>query len=124
MIKKVLPVIAFASLMASSQAFAQMGGFIDQSGSNMGTIAQLKNLPDNSALVIKGNIVRQIRGDLYEVKDNTGSVEIEIDNKYWNGQNVTSKDTLRLFVEVDKDFMHTEYEVKAPVELVRTPAAR
>ena len=124
MIKKLLPIWAITAVCISTQAAAQTGGFVDPNRSNEGTVAQLKRLPDNASLVVKGNIIRQVRGDVYEFRDNTGSVEIEIDNKYWNGQNVTSKETVRLLIEVDKDVMDTDYDVKAPVEILGVDAAQ
>lgn len=116
--------MAFSAVCVSAQAIAQSGGFVDPNRYNEGTVTQLKRLPDDASLVVKGNIVRQIRGDLYEFKDNTGSIEIEIDNKYWEGQNVTSKDTVRLLIEVDKDVLDTDYDVKAPVEVLRAPVLK
>lgn len=116
--------MAFAPLMTTNLIQAQTGGFIGQNNSNIGTVAQLKNLPDDTYLLVKGNIVRQIQGDLYEFKDNTGTVKIKVNHKYWNGLYVTSKDTLLLLIEVDKDPMHTEYEVKAPVEFLKASSLR
>lgn len=64
MTKKLLPIIALTAVCLSTQATAQTGGFVDPNRSNEGTVAQLKRLPDNAYLVVKGNIVRQVRGDL------------------------------------------------------------
>ncbi len=84
-----------------------------------GTVAQLKTLPDDAHMILKGNIVRNVQGDKYEFKDATGTVELEIDRKYWNGQNVKPENTVKLVVEVDKDLLKTEYEVDAPVEVLK-----
>ena len=90
-----------------------------QRTTQVGTVAQLKTLPDDAHLILKGNIVRNVQGDKYEFKDATGSVELEIDRKYWNGQNVKPENTVKLIVEVDKDLLKTEYEVDAPVEVLK-----
>ena len=103
MVKKVLSAVALASVVAATPAMAQTGGFTG---------------PD-AHMILKGNIVRNVQGDKYEFKDATGTVELEIDRKYWNGQNVKPENTVKLVVEVDKDLLKTEYEVDAPVEVLK-----
>ena len=115
MVKKVLSAVALASVVAATPAMAQTGGFTGPGG----TVAQLKTLPDDAHMILKGNIVRNVQGDKYEFKDATGTVELEIDRKYWNGQNVKPENTVKLVVEVDKDLLKTEYEVDAPVEVLK-----
>ena len=114
MVKKVLSAVALASVVAATPAMAQTGGATQE-----GTVAQLKTLPDDAHMILKGNIVRNVQGDKYEFKDATGTVELEIDRKYWNGQNVKPENTVKLVVEVDKDLLKTEYEVDAPVEVLK-----
>ena len=110
MVKKVLSAVALASVVAAAPAMAQTGGFTGPGATQEGTVAQLKTLPDDAHLILKGNIVRNVQG---------GTVELEIDRKYWNGQNVKPENTVKLVVEVDKDFLKTEYEVDAPVEVLK-----
>ena len=100
MVRKVLSAVALASVVAATPAMAQTGGFTGPGATQEGTVAQLKTLPD-------------------EFKDATGTVELEIDRKYWNGQNVKPENTVKLVVEVDKDLLKTEYEVDAPVEVLK-----
>ena len=119
MVKKVLSAVALASVFAAAPAMAQTGGFTGPGATQEGTVAQLKTLPDDAHLILNGNIVRNVQGDKYEFKDGTGTVELEIDRKYWNGQNVKPENTVKLIVEVDKDLLKTEYEVDAPVEVLK-----
>ena len=119
MVKKVLSAVALASVFAAAPAMAQTGGFTGPGATQEGTVAQLKTLPDDAHLSLKGNIVRNVQGDKYEFKDGTGTGELEIDRKYWNGQNVKPENTVKLIVEVDKDLLKTEYEVDAPVEVLK-----
>lgn len=118
-----------ASIFAASAANAQMqggfhhnqqqmqmrGGFQGPNSAQLVSVSQLKNLPDESYAVVEGNIVRQIRGDHYEFRDASGSVQVEIDHKYWGANNVTPQNKVRLLIEVDHDLMSSEYDVKAPV---------
>ena len=66
---------AVAALIAAP-AMAQTGGFTGPGATQVGTVAQLKTLPDDAHLILKGNIVRNVQGDKYEFKDATGSVEL------------------------------------------------
>ena len=102
MVKKVLSAVALASVVAAAPAMAQTGGFTGPGATQEGTVAQLKTLPDDAHLILKGNIVRNVQGDKYEFKDATGT-----------------ENTVKLVVEVDKDFLKTEYEVDAPVEVLK-----
>ena len=97
MVKKVLSAVALASVVAAAPAMAQTGGFTGPGATQEGTVAQLKTLPDDAHLILKGNIVRNVQGDKY----------------------VKPENTVKLVVEVDKDFLKTEYEVDAPVEVLK-----
>ena len=81
MVKKVLSAVALASVVAATPAMAQTGGFTGPGATQEGTVAQLKTLPDDAHMILKGNIVRNVQGDKYEFKDATGTVELEIDRK-------------------------------------------
>lgn len=65
-------------------------------------------------MVLEGKIVRQIKSEHYEFQDATGTVEIEIDQKDWQGLTVSEKDTLRIKGEVDRDWK----KIKVDVEVV------
>lgn len=68
MVKKVLSAVALASVFAAAPAMAQTGGFTGPGATQVGTVAQLKTLPDDAHLILKGNIVRNVQGDKYEFK--------------------------------------------------------
>lgn len=122
-----------ASIFAASAANAQMqggfhhnqqqmqmrGGFQGPNSVQLVTVSQLKNLPDDSHAVVEGNIVRQIRGDHYEFRDATGSITVEIDSKYWGGNTITPNNVVRLLIDVDHDILSSEYDVDAPIVVVK-----
>lgn len=62
MVKKVLSAVALASVFAAAPAMAQTGGFTGPGATQEGTVAQLKTLPDDVHLILKGNIVRNVQG--------------------------------------------------------------
>lgn len=63
MVKKVLSAVALASVVAATPAMAQTGGFTGPGATQEGTVAQLKTLPDDAHMILKGNIVRNVQGD-------------------------------------------------------------
>lgn len=95
------------------------GGFHGPNSVRLVSVSQLRSLPDDSYAIIEGSIVRQIRGDHYEFRDTSGSIEVEIDNKYWAGNTITPNNTVRLLIEIDHDLLTSEYEVEAPIVVVR-----
>ncbi len=95
---------------------APQGGFIDNNV-RISTTEQVKNMWDDSWVVLEGNIESRIRGDHFILRDNTGVIEVEIDHKYWNGQIITPQDKVRLEGEVDKEWSSVTVDVKKVTKL-------
>lgn len=106
-------------------AFAQQGGFVaPNSGGNtsggfkgpvpgLTTVEQAKTLRDDAWVVLEGHLVRQLGHELYEFRDSSGSINVDIDDKRWAGQTVTPNDKIRIEGEVDKDWNSVEIDVKS-----------
>ncbi len=75
-------------------------------------VASARKLADDAPVTLEGNIKRHIRGDRYEFVDTTGSIDVKIEQKHWNGQVVNPKTRVRLTGEVDKDLLSTKVDVK------------
>lgn len=109
---------------------AQQQGFISpveqnhaQGGFNgpqagLSTVAQAKTFRDDTWVVLEGNITRQIGDELYEFRDDSGTIYVDIDDKRWQGQAVTPASRVRIEGEVDKDWNSVEIDVKN-VRIVR-----
>ncbi len=85
----------------------QSGGFNGPgSQASAVTVEKAKTLADDSIVTLTGNIVSQIQGekDDYMFRDATGEIRVDIDHKYFNGQDVTPADTVRITGKVDNDF--------------------
>lgn len=120
--KKTLSVIILSIL--SFSALAQQGGVVSPGGASYSqgrfkgptfdptSIAKAKSLRDDSWVVLEGNIIKQVGHELYEFKDNSGSVYVDIDDKIWLGQTVTPTDKVRIEGEVDKDWNSIEIDAK------------
>ena len=89
----------------------QSGGFQEPNGSST-TVESAKSLRDDTWVTLRGNIVERISDDLYLFKDATGTINVDIDHKRWNGVTVTPQDTVEIQGEVDKDWNSVEIDVK------------
>ncbi|MGK3143585.1 YgiW/YdeI family stress tolerance OB fold protein [Pantoea sp. C2G6] len=119
--KKVLLAALFAGL--SFTGYAQQGLIMPsgQPASQGGfkgpvpgvvSVAQAKTLRDDAWVVLEGNIIRQVGHELYEFKDASGVINVDIDDKRWMGQSLSPADKVRLEGEVDKDWNSVEIDVK------------
>lgn len=116
--KKLVTVSALAIVLGFSvNAFAKggfqgpqapMGGYTGPSAAAM-SVAEAKELRDDSPVVLVGKITKSLGGEKYLFTDGTETVTIEIDNEDWNGLSVSDKDTVEIRGEVDKGF--TSYEI-------------
>lgn len=116
---KKISVIAALGTIASGAAFADFqpnnpapvgGGFV---GGNeiIVTVSQVKEMRDDTPVIIQGRIVQRMGDEKYLFEDSTGSVTVEIDRKDWRGQTVTPSDTVKLYGEVDSGMFKTEVDV-------------
>lgn len=128
---KKLPIIAMIAALASAPVFAATGGFDGPgsapqtsstqttkaggfNGPNSGetTVAKALELSDDSWVILRGNIVKQLDQKHYEFTDGTGTINLEISPKRWNGVNVTPKDKVEVRGKIDKDWNSREIDVK------------
>lgn len=120
---------AFIALLLSTASFGALannhsGGFISNDGTAgqkggfvataqaITTVAKAKELPDDAWVSLEGNIVKQIGKELYEFKDSTGTITVDIDDRRWQGQVVTPETKVQLDGEIDKEWMELEVDVK------------
>ena len=94
----------------------QPGGF-NGPGPALTTAAQAATMRDDSKVVLRGNIIRALGGEDYVFKDASGEINVEIDNRKWNGQNITPSDTVEIYGEVDRDWNSVEIDVKRIVKI-------
>lgn len=82
------------------------------------TVAAVKKMKDNSWFTLEGHIVKQTREERYLFRDQSGEVEVEIDNDKWKGRKVDPGTKIRIAGEVEKDWLSSmEVEVKR-IELI------
>lgn len=126
---KKLPLMTLIAALATAPVFAANGGFEGPgatttpstqstqggfSGPNSSetTVAKALGLSDDSWVILRGNIVKQLDNKHYEFTDGTGTITLEISQKRWNGINVTPNDKVQISGKIDKDWNSREVEVK------------
>lgn len=107
-----------SAAQTQTQNQAQQGGFVDNSVSPT-TAAKAKELKDDSWVKLRGNITERLSDDRYVFRDASGTVNVEIEQKRWNGQNVTPQDQVEIQGKVDKDWNEFEIEVKQITKLAK-----
>ncbi|MFP5596700.1 YgiW/YdeI family stress tolerance OB fold protein [Kluyvera sp. 142486] len=95
----------------SSTTTTQAGGFVGPNGT-VTTAANAKTMRDDTWVTLRGNIIERVSDDLYIFKDASGTVNVDIDHKRWNGQTITPQDVVEIQGEVDKDWNSVEIDVK------------
>jgi uncharacterized protein (TIGR00156 family) len=120
--KKSLLVVLLVSL--SFVATAQQQGFVSPSGSGhsqggfngpkpgLASVAQAKALRDDAWVILEGYIIRQIGHELYEFRDDSGIIYVDIDDERWFGQTASPNTRIRIEGEVDRDWNRVKIDVK------------
>ncbi len=94
-----------------SQAMNQSGGFTGPGGGTT-TVESAKSMRDDAWVTLRGNIVERLSDDVYTFKDASGTINVDIDHKRWNGVTVGPQDLVEIQGEVDKDWNSVEIDVK------------
>jgi len=76
------------------------------------TVAEAKNLPDDTRVVLTGNIIQSLGDEKYSFKDATGDITIDIDRKIWRGLSIGIADTVEIAGKVEVKKNRVEIEVK------------
>ncbi|MFJ7311528.1 YgiW/YdeI family stress tolerance OB fold protein [Pseudomonas sp. NPDC098747] len=95
----------------ASAAFAN-GGYSGPSAKMpVNTAAEASAARDDEKVVLEGRIVKQLRSDLYEFKDATGSITVEIDDDLWPMAAISERNQVRLVGEVDREVFDRQIDV-------------
>ena len=101
--------VAVFGVAVSTVAFAGSGNMAKHNNMNNGTVTevmtieQVRGLSDNSPVIVRGYLLRQNGENSYVFQDNTGTINVEIDEMDWNGMNVAPSDYVEIWGEVDKN---------------------
>lgn len=88
------------------------------------SVAQLKDLADDSWTTLEGKLVKHLGGENYLFRDASGEVEVEVDQDVWRGVEVGPEDLVRIRGEVDHSWNKSEVEVESLVKVGAAPQAK
>lgn len=105
--------------LLSTAALAQSGYTGPGTTPQVTTVSAAEAAADDTPVVLTGQIVKRIKGDKYEFKDATGTIQVEIDDEDWPvGQSVSESAKVRLTGEVERELTGREIDVDR-VELLQ-----
>ena len=106
---KKVSIITVLGVMATATAFAGSGNMANNNMNNnmmeVVTVEQVKAMPDDSPVIIRGYLLRQNGENSYVFQDTTGTINLEIDAEDWGGLTVSPTDMVEVWGEGDKNGM-------------------
>ncbi|MBO4700245.1 MAG: NirD/YgiW/YdeI family stress tolerance protein [Alphaproteobacteria bacterium] len=110
---KKISILAVVGVMATATAFAGPGSMANQNMNNnmnnnmmeVVTVEQVRAMPDDSPVIVRGYLLRQNGENSYVFQDTTGTINLEIDEEDWGGLTVSPTDMVEVWGEVDKNGM-------------------
>ncbi len=123
------PVQAVAQAAAVAASSATQVGAVDAAQavqSVQPVVQKVRNaqmLGDGSRVVLEGHIISRastFSSKEYLFQDDTGTIKVEIDDKYWRGMTITPQTRVRLWGEIDYGILTGSREVDVDrVEIVK-----
>jgi uncharacterized protein (TIGR00156 family) len=108
--KHLICLVGLLALVGLS-ANAQQGGYKGP-GAVAITVAEAKNLRDDTPVLLKGKIERFLGDEKYLFSDDTGNIVIEIDDRVWGDLSVDENEVVEINGEIDREFRGNEVEVR------------
>ncbi len=107
--------LALAPASAQAAETFQAAGYTGP-GPDLLTVQQALTMNDDSIVALKGKIVKNLGDDHYLFQDATGTIEIDIDDDAWRGQQVGPEDLVLVSGEVDRDWTQITIDVESLVK--------
>ncbi len=80
------------------------------------TVTEVMTLPDETPVVMRGYITKNMGNNIFVFEDDSGTIMLEIDEEDWNGNTVRVDDIVTVYGNVDKDTNYTEIDVNSIVK--------
>jgi uncharacterized protein (TIGR00156 family) len=108
----VLCVLLLTSLTAAG-LFAQ--GYTGPTSSPaLVSVAELKDLRDDTRVTLQGTIINQLSREKYTFRDASGEIVVEIEGDVWRrlSETISETDHVEIYGEVDKERLGTRIEIE------------
>ena len=94
-------VVAAAVVLASSQTFA--GNHGAESQKPVSKVSDVQNMADDSMVYVQGYIIQSLGNENYIFQDDSGQINVEIDDDIMNNATVTPETIVWIAATIDKD---------------------
>ena len=91
---------------AQASSYTGPGAALADSAATAGQAA------DETPVVLQGHLLKRLKGDTYEFRDASGSLQVEIDDDAWPLQTIDATTRVRLSGEVDRELFGREIEIE------------
>lgn len=108
---KISGLLAFVSCFIGFSAVSEAGlvagngGFNGPRANNVVKVKDIDKYWDDQNVSIVGYLQKSITHDEYEFRDETGTINVEIDWDVWRGVEATPKTKVQIFGEVEKSLI-------------------
>lgn len=121
---KKISVLALVAFLPIGAAFAGPGKNMNNNMNNnmmknqpaVWTVTEVMSLPDETPVVMRGRITKNMGNDIFVFEDGSGTIMLEIDEESWNGNTVRVDDIVTVYGNVDKGSNYTEVDVNSIVK--------
>ena len=94
-------VAAAAVVLASSQGFAEQSD--TASPKPVSKVSDVQNMADDSMVYVQGYIIQSLGDENYVFQDDSGQINVEIDDDLMNSASVTPETVVWIAATIDKD---------------------
>ena len=118
---KKISVLTLAAILPVCGAMAGPGatmnnGMMNNNQPAVWTVTEVMNLPDNTPVVMRGYITKNMGNNIFVFEDDSGTIMLEIDEEDWNGNTVRVDDIVTVYGNVDQGTNYTEIDVSSIVK--------
>ncbi|KGT46866.1 NirD/YgiW/YdeI family stress tolerance protein [Acinetobacter sp. HR7] len=101
--KQMLLVVFLTSTMFATASWAgqREAAMLREAAQNTVSVAQAKQLADETAVTLSGVIVKRTKGDHFQFKDGSGTIEIDVDDEVWKPLRLKAGDQVNIVGEVN-----------------------
>lgn len=112
--KMLMALAAISCIALNTPASAQenAGGYTGPAVVEVVSVEQAKAMNDDVNVTLRGTIQQNAGDEIYIFTDNTGSINVEIDDDVWNGVQVNPQDIVEISGEIDKSGNQVEIDVE------------
>lgn len=96
----------------ASPAVAPQANNTAQTAPQTATVSQLAQLPNDSLVLLQGQLIKDLGDEKYLFKDSTGEIPVEIDKELWIGGGFVANENVALHAEIDVENNVVKVDVK------------